>query len=143
MVAPNHIGDPLSALLTPSGGPGVRSGIGSGSDGGDGVGTGRSRGPGNGFYLPGNGVKAPRAIYSPEPDYSDEARHARLQGVVTLLAVIGPDGRARQVQVARSLGLGLDEKATAAVRTWRFEPGLKDGHPVAVEIFIEVDFRLF
>jgi len=39
--------------------------------------------------------------------------------------------------------MGLDEKAIEAVRQWRFEPSMKDGHPVAVQVIIEVFFRLF
>ncbi len=140
-------GDPLSNLVALSNGVGV-GGIGSGRGTGDGPGSGSGRGPGSGggvggdFYLPGNGVTAPRAIYSPEPEFSDEARAAKYQGVVVLLAIIGPDGRPRNLQVARSLGMGLDEKAIEAVRNWRFEPGRKDGHPVAVQIAVEVDFHI-
>src|SRR5205823_11099031 len=68
----------------------------------------------------GGGVSAPKAIYSPEPEYSDEARHSKYQGSVILSAVVGPDGRAHDIRVARSLGMGLDERAIQAVRTWRF-----------------------
>jgi outer membrane biosynthesis protein TonB len=39
--------------------------------------------------------------------------------------------------------MGLDEKAVEALRMWRFQPGTKDGHPVAVEISVEVNFHLF
>jgi periplasmic protein TonB len=88
-------------------------------------------------------VSAPRVIYDPEPDYSDEARAAKYQGMVTLALVVRADGRPTNLHVARSLGMGLDEKALAAVRTWRFEPGRKDGRPVAVQIEVEVDFRLY
>jgi periplasmic protein TonB len=142
-------GDPLSRLLALSAGTGTHVGLGNGAGTGAGPGNGPGRNPGAGsgsggdYYLPGNGVTAPRAIYSPEPDYSDEARQTKHQGVVTLLAVIGTDGRPRDIQVARSLGMGLDEKAVAAVRTWKFEPGTKDGRPVAVQICVEVDFHLF
>jgi TonB family protein len=145
----SNAGNILSALTTPSAGPGVRGGIGSHDGGGigDGFGPGRGIGTGGyeggGFYLPGNGVTSPRAIFSPEPEYSDEARIAKYQGVVTLSAIIGPDGRPRHILVARSLGMGLDEKAMAAVQTWRFEPGRKDGRPVSVQMTIEVYFHLF
>jgi TonB family protein len=57
--------------------------------------------------------------------------------------VVAADGRPRDIRVARSLGMGLDEKALEAVRTWRFEPARKDGHPVAVQISVEVIFRLY
>jgi TonB family protein len=45
--------------------------------------------------------------------------------------------------VLSSLGKGLDEKAIEAVRTWKFEPAMKDGKPVAAEIAIEVAFHLY
>jgi TonB family protein len=88
-------------------------------------------------------VSAPRAIYEPEPEYSEEARKAKYQGNVILSAVIGQDGRARDLHVARSLGMGLDEKAMEAVNKWRFAPALLDGRPVAVQVNIEVNFRLY
>jgi protein TonB len=145
-----QIGDPLSALAAPSNGPGVAGGIGGnvgGGVGGDRGGFGR--GPGwdggccGGPYSPGNGVSMPRAIYAPEPEFSEEARIAKFQGEVTLLVTIGTDGRARNLTVVRSLGMGLDQKALDAVRTWRFEPAKKDGRPVAVQMNIIVNFHLF
>jgi TonB family protein len=142
-------GDPLSRLLVPSAGVGVRGGIGANEGGGvgdghgNGLGPGRDGGLGDGSYEDGGGVTAPRAIYKPEPDYSDEARKVGFQGVVVLWAVIGADGRPVKLGVARSLGMGLDEKAVAAVQQWRFEPARKDGHPVAARIYVEVDFHLF
>lgn len=82
-------------------------------------------------------------IYDPDPQYSEEARKAKYQGTVVLWAVIGPDGRPRELRASRSLGMGLDEKAIEAVKLWRFEPAMKDGRPVAVQINIEVNFRLY
>ena len=55
----------------------------------------------------------------------------------------GPDGRPRNIRVVRGLGMGLDEKAVERVKTWLFEPGKKNGTPVAVAMNFEVDFRLF
>ena len=60
-----------------------------------------------------------------------------------LWLVIGSDGRPREMRVARSLGMGLDEKAMQAVKQWKFEPAMKDGHPVAVQMNVEVSFRLY
>ena len=141
-------GDPLSRLLVPSAGVGVRGGIGANEGGGVGDGHGNALGPGrdglgDGIDAPGNGVTAPRAIYKPEPDYSDEARKVGFQGVVVLWAVIGADGRPAKLGVARSLGMGLDEKALAAVQQWRFEPARKEGRAVPARIYVEVDFHLF
>jgi len=65
------------------------------------------------------------------------------QGVVVLALVVDPQGHARDIRVARSLGMGLDEKSIEAVRKWRFNPGTKDGVPVAVQVNVEVNFRLY
>lgn len=146
-----NLGDPLSHLPSgpPSNGTGSGGGIGSGSGGGvgsgegPGFGPGRGGGTGGGVFRVGGGVSAPRAIYSPDPEYSEEARKAKYQGVCVLWLVVGADGRPQQVRVTRSLGLGLDEKAIEAVKTWKFEPAQKDGHPVSVQINVEVSFRLY
>ena len=53
------------------------------------------------------------------------------------------DGRPHDITVARSPGMGLDQKAIEAVRNWKFEPAMKDGQPVAVQINVEVNFRLY
>ncbi len=146
----SQIGNPLSAILQPpSNGTGFGGGLGSGSGGGIGSGEGPGFGPGHGggtgggAYRVGGGVSAPRPIYDPDPEYSEEARHAKYQGTVLLWVVVGPDGGPRDIRVQRSLGMGLDEKAIEAVRKWKFEPSMKDGHPVAVQVNIEVSFRLY
>ena len=145
-----NLGDPLSGVIGPpsngvGGGGGIGSGTGTGvgSGKGPGVGPGEGGGIGGGTYRVGGGVTAPRAIYAPDPDYSDEARKNKYQGTVVLWLVVGPDGRPRDMRVSRSLGMGLDQKAMEAVRTWRFEPATKDGHPVAVQINVEVNFHLY
>ena len=132
-----NLGDPTSAIV--SGPP--SNGVGSGQ--GPGVGEGRGGGIGGGVFHVGGGVSAPRAVYAPEPEYSEEARKAKYQGTCVLSLVVGADGRPRDMNVTRSLGLGLDEKALQTVKTWKFEPALKDGKPVAVLISVEVEFRLY
>jgi len=145
-----QLGDPLSSILgPPSSGTGSGGGIGSGSGGGVGSGRGPGVGPGwgggigGGPYRIGGGVSAPRLIYGPDPEFSEEARKAKFQGTVVLWVVVGTDGRTHEVRVYRSLGMGLDEKAIEAIRTWRFDPGRKDGIPVAVQVAVEVNFRLY
>jgi TonB family protein len=93
-------------------------------------------------YRAGAGVTAPTLLYKVEPEYSEEARKAKYQGVVVLSVIVDPAGRVTNPRVIRSLGLGLDEKAVDAVRKWKFRPGYKDGRPVAVTAEIEVSFRL-
>ncbi len=82
----------------------------------------------------------PRLISRVKPEYTAEARKARAKGVVTFYAVVGPDGKLRNIRLVRGLGYGLDEKAIEAVRQWRFKPGTKDGKPVLVPAMIEVRF---
>lgn len=146
-----NLGDPLSKMPSgpPSNGTGSGGGIGSGSGGGvgvgegPGVGQGRGGGVGGGVFRVGGGVSAPRALNTPDPDYSEEARKAKYQGTCVLWLVVDSSGHPRDVKVARSLGMGLDQKAIEAVRRWTFEPAMKDGKPVAVQINVEVNFRLY
>ncbi len=145
------IGNPMAAIPSgpPSNGTGSGGGIGSGSGGGVGSGTGPGVGPGHGggigggVFRVGGGVSAPRALDTPDPEYSEEARKAKYQGTCVLWLIVGPDGKPRDVKVARALGMGLDQKAIEAVRNWKFEPAMKDGKPVAVQINVEVNFRLY
>ena len=144
------LGDPLSRLPSvPSNGTGYGGGIGSGSGGGVGSGEGPGFGPGHGggtgggAFRVGGGVSAPKAIYAPDPEYSEEARKVKHMGTVVLWLVVGPDGKPRDIKVLRTLGLGLDEKAIEAVKNWRFEPAMKDNKPVAVQINVEVNFHLY
>jgi TonB family protein len=90
------------------------------------------------------GVTWPKCAYCPDPQYSDEAREAKLQGAVTLQVLVGADGRASQIRVVRGIGLGLDERAVQAIRGWKFVPAL-DASRRAVPAWVTVEavFRLF
>lgn len=146
----DNFGDPLAKMLTLAGGPGGGGGIGTGTGGGIGSGKGGGLGPGEGggtgggIFHPGTGgVGYPSCAYCPDPKYSEEARKAKYQGTVVLQAVITPDGRAIDIEVVKGPGLGLEEKAVEAVKTWRFKPAVgPNGKPVAVIVPIEVTFRL-
>ena len=151
-IASNHmpnLGDPTSHAVLPSNGTGSGGGIGSGSGGGVGSGSGPGFGPGEGggygggIFHVGGGVSPPRVIYQVDPEFSEEARKAKYQGTCTLMLVVDTAGRPSRIRVASSLGMGLDEKAIEAVKQWRFEPSMKDGHPVNVEIAVEVEFHLY
>jgi TonB family protein len=91
-------------------------------------------------YRVGGGVSPPGLLHQVEPTYSEEAMKAGLEGKVLLQAVVGTDGKARDVKVLRGLGLGLDENAVAGVGAWEFVPGKKDGQPVNVQVRIEESF---
>jgi protein TonB len=149
LVPAPQVGDQLSKLTTLSSGTGIGSGVGTGSGGGYGSGHGRGYGPGNGYGSGGGdggygGVTPPKVIYQPDPEFSEEARKAKYQGVVVLKVLVGIDGKVHNPEVSRSLGMGLDEKALESVRLWRFEPArARDGKPVATWASIEVNFRLY
>ena len=154
-IAANHVpnlGTSAAVVMPsapPSNGSGSGGGIGSGSGGGvgvghgPGVGAGTGGGIGGGVYKVGGGISAPQAISSPDPDYTEEARRAKKQGTCVLWMVVDASGHPRDIKVVRGLGLGLDAKALEAVRQWRFQPALKDGKPVDVQISVEVEFHLY
>jgi TonB family protein len=87
-------------------------------------------------------VTPPKVLSSVDPEYSKQASDAKYHGTCVLGLIVGADGVPRNVRVLVSLGMGLDEKAVEAVQKWKFEPGMKDGKPVAVELAVEVDFQL-
>jgi protein TonB len=85
----------------------------------------------------------PKVIHSVVPEYTQEAKDAKLQGMVVLSAVIGIDGVPSDIKVVQGLGKGLDEKAVECVQKWRFKPGLNYfGEPSPTEIRMNVMFRL-
>ena len=95
-------------------------------------------------YAPGNGVSLPVLVTKVNPNYTQEAKDARIEGTVVLECVVEADGGVGEVKVTRSLDavLGLDEQAVKASKEWRFKPGEKDGKPVAVRVQIEIRFTL-
>lgn len=143
-------GDPFGKPGPPSNGTGRGGGIGDG----DGTGNGPGKGPG---VAPGEGgegccggtmngmhgvTTAPVVLYEVEPEFSEEARKAKLQGVVRLYAEVDIHGRLQNIRVTQTLGLGLEEKAIEAVKLWRFRPGMRNGKPVVSAAAIEVNFHL-
>jgi TonB family protein len=98
---------------------------------------------GGGAFHMGQGATQPRPIFDPDPEFSEEARKAKYQGTCVLGLVVDANGIPTNIRVITSLGMGLDEKAIEAVKTWRFEPAMKDGHPVPYAMSLEVDFHLY
>jgi protein TonB len=126
-------------------GPGAEGrGSGSGPGVGPGLGPGRNGGVGGDAYQAGNRVMSPRLIREIKPGYTAEAMRARIQGMVTLRAVVLPDGSVGTAQVVRSLdsAFGLDDEALKTVKQWRFMPGTLAGRTVPVMVEIELTFTL-
>ena len=114
-------GDPAASATTAAGTPGDSSEI----------------------YHIGAGVSAPTLISKVEPSFTEDARKAKKSGTCVLKLIVDTAGHPQNIKVVRPLGFGLDQKAMEAVQQWRFQPALKDGKPVNVEIGLEVDFRLY
>jgi TonB family protein len=90
-------------------------------------------------YLVNQGVvEQPRPIHTPDPEYTEAARHERLQGTTVLSIVVNENGFPEMLEIVRGLGEGLDLQALLAVASWRFNPAVRDGKPVAVLIKAEV-----
>jgi len=155
-------GDPLTGLLGAAGnfgtgmGFGGATGAGSGTGYGPGTGGGRGGGWGNGtgngagsgkssgepIYMAGKGMTPPEPIFRPDAEYTDEARKAQLSGKAVLTLVVETDGTTSDIEVAKALGMGLEQKAVEAVRQWRFKPATMAGRPVRMRVNVEVAFRL-
>jgi protein TonB len=136
-----NFGMPNSPLVGNSMGNGRGTGIGSGS--GSGLGPGSGGGYGGGAKQIGGGVSKPELTYQPDAEFSEEARKAKFQGVVTVSLIVDEHGRPQNVHVARGVGMGLDEKAVEAVQQYRFKPARENGKPVAVYLNVEVNFEIF
>jgi periplasmic protein TonB len=136
-----NIGDPFSRLS--NGGLGANGVNGIGNHGCcQGIGESQSGPPGIGPVHRGRGVTPPQLLSKVDPEFSEEARKAKHQGMVLLSIEVDASGNVRNIRVLQQLGLGLDEKAIEAVSRWRFRPGLFDGKPVVTEATVQVNFQL-
>ena len=151
-------GLPNGVQGSPSDGPGGDGGVGSGDKGGlgpgrgPGFGPGRDGGKGGGEY-DGPGTRrqtevalrvdeSPRALNAPRPNYTEEARANKAQGVVRARILVGSDGVVKQVRIIRGLPDGLNEEAIRAAMQMRFRPAMKDGVAVAYWMALDVEFNL-
>lgn len=90
----------------------------------------------------GGEVSPPKRIYGPKPPFTEEARQARVQGVVLLQAIIDTEGNVASVRILKGLPMGLTESAVETVKTWKYEPSTRQGKPVAVRMHLNVGFWL-
>lgn len=138
------IGLPWMSNDTRSPGPGKGHGIGPAD--GDQMGN-RGPGPfgdGSSNSRWGANFTLPTCAYCPYPTYTDEARHVKVQGTVTLQVLVGTDGRAQDIRIVKGVGYGLDERAAETVRTWKFVPAHDASkRTVATWVTVEAVFRLF
>ncbi len=136
-----QIGVPNSPLVGMSMGNGSGTGLGSGN--GSGIGPGSGGNMGGGVRKIGGGVSAPQLIFQVEPEFSEEARKAKVAGNVLVTLIVDTTGHPQRVRVLRGIGMGLDEKAIEAVKQYRFKPAMEGGKPVPVEVNVDVNFQIF
>jgi TonB family protein len=152
-------GIPNGVMAPPSDGPGTGKGIGSGNDGGVGPGDERGLGPGRRGGQGGNDYQIgqrrpnsetneavdskPIALNKPRPNYTEEARKAKVQGSVRARVLVGADGTVKQVRISGAgLPDGLNEEAIQAAKQMRFQPAMKNGDKVAYWVTVEIEFNL-
>jgi protein TonB len=124
------------------GGVGTGTGTGLGSGDGSGIGDGSGGGMGGGPYRPGSGITPPRILREVKADYTEEARRRNVEGEVVLEIVVRRDGSVSDVKLISGLPNGLNDRAIAAVRQWRFSPAKRMGQPVDVIVEVAVEFQL-
>jgi TonB family protein len=124
------------------GGAGTGAGSGLGEGNGSGIGPGSGGGTGGGPYRPGSGIEPPRLLKEVKADYTEEARQRGVSGDVVMEIVIRSDGSVGDVKILQGLAGGLNDRATQAVRQWRFAPAKRLGAPVDVIVEVAVEFKL-
>jgi protein TonB len=124
------------------GGVGTGTGTGLGSGDGSGIGDGSGGGMGGGPYRPGSGITPPQLVKEVKADYTEEARRRSIEGEVLLEIVVRRDGSVGDVRLINGLPSGLNDRAIAAVRQWRFSPAHRLGQAVDVIVEVAVQFKM-
>jgi TonB family protein len=96
-----------------------------------------------GIYRVGGEVSAPQILKSADPQFTDEARRKKYQGICIVAVIVDAHGIPQNIKIMQPLGMGLDQNAIAAVSRFRFVPAMRKGVPVPVQIAVEVQFRLY
>ncbi|HJN43357.1 MAG: TonB family protein [Vicinamibacterales bacterium] len=101
-------------------------------------------GPSGQVFEIGAEVSSPRVLEGTNPRYTQVAMEAKIQGGIVMTCIVQTDGSCTDVDVVESLDTryGLDRQAQRALRQWRFEPGMRQGEPVAVLVTVEMTFTL-
>jgi len=84
----------------------------------------------------------PRTRYQPAPTYPTRAKMDGLTGTVEVSFVVNEFGEVRNVRVLTSSDPVFVEETLKAVARWRFEPGRKEGRPVAFRMRQPLSFNL-
>lgn len=93
------------------------------------------------LYRIGGKVSAPRALCQPEAKYSEYGSKKNITGKAAFSFIVDVHGIPRNIKLVRSLEPSMDENALEAVRGYRFKPAMTEGRPVAITVFVEVNFQ--
>ena len=85
---------------------------------------------------------APKVLFKPKPDYTDEARQMHLEGTVMVKIHVSATGAVSVVGVQSGLGHGLEQAAVRAVQGMRFQPALQNGQPTDWDGVVSIAFQL-
>jgi len=91
----------------------------------------------------GGAVKPPGVLRSVAPVISPEDRKVKFTGNVVVYCWVDEQGNPSHVRVVRGVGRGLDEKAVEAVQQYKFKPAMKNGKPVKVDLYIDINFQTY
>jgi protein TonB len=87
------------------------------------------------------GIKPPKATSAPDPKYPDLPEGAEPQGTVVMLIGVTAKGHVDPVRVLYSDEPAFEKTAVDTVKKWRFRPAEEDGHPVPVQVTVEMKFQ--
>jgi TonB family protein len=90
----------------------------------------------------GPGVTKPVALHQESPQFSDAARVLKYSGMVVVYLWVMADGTPSHLSIVKPAGLGLDEQALLAVSHYKFKPATKDGKPITVDLYVDVNFQI-
>jgi TonB family protein len=85
---------------------------------------------------------APKLIYKPRPEYSEEARKLHIEGTVYVKIHVAASGAVSVIGVQSGLGHGLDQSAIRAVQGMRFQPAMQNGQPADWDGVVNINFQL-
>lgn len=88
------------------------------------------------------GILPPKPLRTPDPEYEMSARRDGVQGTSLMVLAIGTDGLPVDALLVKGTDPRLNYKAVCALREWTFKPALRDGVPVPVIVFVEINFAL-
>lgn len=88
-------------------------------------------------------VEPPSPVFTPDPEYSNEARERKVSGTSVWRLYLNERGQPEIIEMRSALETTLDLRAVEALRKWRFRPATKAGAPVASRVDVEVSFKIY